>query len=322
MEAILRQKARRADLLLPLPRPVSSFGGRTIDRTFLFLLEADPESPRALRIRRSSREAEVIPLAAAGATPDPYGLARPGDGTLWALAAQGRELLRYDEDTGKLVESRALPGTFPGIWDLAGSVLLAKAPLRAGDALLFREAEGSLLAFGSVSAGIAGEAAGLLLQNLIACGPSEGDELPCWRVTDGSELFLVNAREETRQIALAGQPPPPEPPSRDALRDADSRSGIAQPPGILDAQVTSSETAWILLREAEGSCDVLVRTDLDASFARLRLGGRYAAILECRAGKAHLLRADGVSEWIEGPRPDRSSGGDSRIGSDRGGPGG
>jgi hypothetical protein len=308
VEAILRPKIRRGDSLRPLARSVRRFGGRALDRICLDVLDADADSPCVVRTHRASRESREILLSASGALIEPYGLAHTAGGALWVIADRGRELLRFDDETGRLVEARPLAGTFTGLWSLAGSLILARAPVRAGDPLLFRDEDGSLVAFSSLCARPGGEGASLLFDNLLAAGPSAGAELLFWRVADGSELYSVNDRGETsRMDALTAESRTGCVPEL-ALRDADAgRPDAAAIPLIADALAASEDICWILVRPLRGAEDRLLRTG-GATASWHVLAGRYAAILETRSGHVHLLRSDGASDWVSVPSREQLEG--------------
>jgi hypothetical protein len=308
VEAILRPKIRRGDSLRPLTRIVTRFAGRALGRTWLDVLDANPDSPCVVRTHRASRESRDVPLSASGALIEPYGLAHTPVGAFWALADRGRELLRFDDDTGRLLESRPLAGIFTGLWSLAGSLILARAAARAGDPLLFRDEDGSLVAFSSLCARPAGEGASLLFDNLLAAGPSAGAELLVWRVADGSQLYVINDRGETSLMDALTADPRTECGAELALRDADAvRPDAAARPLIGDALAVSEDACYLLLRPLRGAGDRLLRTGGGAA-SRHALAGRYAAILETRSTHVHLLRPDGASEWISVPSRVQSAG--------------
>jgi len=275
--------------------PVGEYGGRWIGAKEIRLLDAS--LPGLYRIDRATLATSVQPLSGADAPLDPYGIALPGDGTVWVLADRGRFVFRFSEATGERVEKRRLPEPCQGIatfWNSAGFFAVR---LRPNERMLLRAENGSLRPFSPLSSRAATGLPEHLIANLVKCGTATKGAIPCWFVAGEPEVLLVDRTGALRPIAVPSLARPS--PARGASREP----GVAFTYPIRDVFLLDGSALWTLTNQ-EGN-----RTPLEDGARRgrhvtlvrrgrsertLELPAEARAILDASERSLVLLFADGT----------------------------
>ena len=250
------------------PEPVGGYGGRWIGPREIRILDVSP--PTILRIDRATRTATRQRLEDAGVLLDPYGLALPGDGTTWVLGDRGRSVLRFAEESGKLVEKRRLSVPCQGIATFWEQAVFVAVRLRLGERLLLRFEGNALLPFSTVSSrgpirNSDRDLATHLIRNLFRCGSGDAETVPCWFVAGEPEVLRIGRDGAVRPIAV----PDFAAPSRRGPVAGDPGGAFRYP--VRDAFLAAGGL-WILSNQ-EGE-----RTPLEAGASR----GRHAVLLRER----------------------------------------
>lgn len=255
--------------------PVGEYGGRWVGGTEIRLL--DPSVPAIRRIDRTTLSAKVQPLTGADAPLDPYGLALPGDGTIWVLADKGRLAFRFSEATGERVEKRRLPEPCQGVatfWNHTGFLAVR---LRASERMLLRAENGAFRPFSPL---VSRSAAGLpeqLIANLLRCGSGTRREVPCWFAAGAAEVFLVGRNGDVRAIPVPSYAAPS--PARGVSREP----GVAFTYPVRDAFLLDGDALWVLSNQ-DGN-----RTPLEEGARR----GRHVSLVRSgRPERAIALAAE------------------------------
>jgi hypothetical protein len=245
--------------------PVGDYGGRWVGAKEIRLL--DVSVPALYRIDRATLATTVQSLSGADAPIDPYGIALPGDGTVWALADKGRFVFRFSEATGERVEKRRLPEPCQGIatfWSHAG---LFAVRLRPNERMLLRAENGALRPFSSLTSRSAPGLPEHLIANLLKCGSGTRAAIPCWFVAGDPEIFLVDRMGVLRPVAVPSFARPS--PARVVSREP----GVAFTYPIRDAFLIDGHAIWTLTNQ-EGD-----RTPLEDGARR----GRHVTLV--RSGR-------------------------------------
>jgi len=274
------------------PRLVGEFGGRAVAGREILVLDVAP--PAIRRIDRRTLRARTTPLSVDGRL-DPYGIAVPGDGTLWALSDKGRILVRFSATTGEPLEKRKLLEPGQGVatlWDRIGVIAIR---LRAGEPLLLAAEKNGLRPFSSIVSRSAPDVTSHLIGNLLRCGSGTGDALPCWFLAGPPEVALVQRDGGVTRISVpsfarvAPRPAPGRDPGAGFVYPV--RDAFLEPGGL-----------WVLSNQ-EG-----MRTPLEEGAVRGRhvgfvregrtrrvvaLDREARAILDAGQGRLVLLYADG-----------------------------
>jgi hypothetical protein len=282
--------------------PVGDYGGRWVGEKEIRLL--DTSLPALYRIDRATLATSVQPLSGADAPLDPYGMALPGDGTVWTLADKGRFVFRFSEATGERVEKRRLPEPCQGIatfWNHAG---LFAVRLRPNERMLLRAENGALRPFSPLSSRSAPGLAEILIANLLRCGSGTKAAIPCWFVAGDPEVLLVDRIGIIRPIAVPSFALPS--PARGVSREP----GVAFTYPIRDAFLIDGQAIWTLTNQ-EGD-----RTPLENGARRgrhvtlvrgrrsertLELPAEARAILDATERSLVVLFADGTVRRIHVP---------------------
>lgn len=217
---------------------VGEYGGRWIGGNEIRLL--DPATPAIHRIDGETLSSRVQPLTGADAPLDPYGLALPGDGTIWALADKGRFVVRFSERTGALVEKRSLPEPCQGIATFWNNVGFLAVRLRPGERMLLRAENGAFRPFSPLVSRPAAGLPGQLIANLVRCGSGTSREVPCWFAAGDPDVFLIARSGETRSIRVPSFASPS--PARGASREP----GVAFTYPLRDAFLLDGDALWVL----------------------------------------------------------------------------
>ncbi len=279
--------------------PVGDFGGRAIDAGSIRLLDLSVPAVRV--IDRASLRSSVRRLSGFDDSLDPYGLAATGDGTVWVLAGKGRFLLRFSENTGRLLERRVLAEPGQGVFDLWGRVGVVAVRLRPDEPLLLRLSEREFLSFSGLTSRRASGVTAALIRNLFRCGSGTPDAIPCWFTAAPAEVALLGPDARVRPVAVPSFAQPA------VSAGGDPAASFTYP--VRDAFL-SDDGLWVLSNQ-EGD-----RTPLDAGarrgrhVARVRdgrpnlvisLDREARAILDAGAGGLVMLFADGTLSRVRTP---------------------
>jgi hypothetical protein len=262
--------------------PVGDYGGRWVGTKEIRLLDAS--LPALYLIDRATLATTVLSLSGTDAPIDPYGIALPGDGTVWTLADKGRFVFRFSEATGERVEKRRLPEPCQGIatfWSHAG---LFAVRLRPNERMLLRAENGALRPFSSLNSRSASSLPEQLIANLLKCGSGTRAAIPCWFVAGDPEVLLVDRMGVIRPVAVPSSARPS--PDRVARREP----GVAFTYPIRDAFLIDGHAIWTLTNQ-EGD-----RTPLEDGARRGRhvtlvRGGRSERTFELPAEGRAILDA-------------------------------
>jgi hypothetical protein len=249
--------------------PVGEYGGRWIGTREIRLF--DTRVPGLYRIDRATLATTVQPLLGADVPLDPYGIALPGDGTVWVLADRGRFVIRFSEATGERVEKRRLPEPCQGIATFWNSAGLFMVRLRPNERMLLRAENGSLRPFSPLSSRSASGLAEQLIANLVKCGTGTKDAIPCWFVAGDPEVMLVGRTGALRPIAVSSLARPS--PARGTSREP----GVAFTYPVRDAFLLDGGSLWTLTNQ-EGD-----RTPLEDGARR----GRHVILM--RHGRSERM---------------------------------
>lgn len=280
--------------------PVGDYGGHWVGGGEIRVL--DTAAPPVLRrIRRDTLSSSVRALSGADAPLDPYGLALPGDGTVWVLADRGRFVFRFSETTGERVEKRRLSEpcqTIATLWNRAGFFAV-----RVGESepLLLRDTGGGLRPFSPlVSRRAEGAPEEQLIANLAKCGSGTRDALPCWFVAGEPRIFLLDRRGALRPVVVPSR-------ARRSAAAPESLPGVGFTYPVRDVFLFDRDSLWVLSNQ-EGDRTPLEDGAIRGRHASLLRSGRVErevelprearAILDATASSLVLLFADGNIERI------------------------
>lgn len=275
-------------LLLSIPiadgpsRPVGDFGGRWVGAREIRLLDA--RVPALHRIDRATLATTLQPLTGADLALDPYGIALPGDGTVWVLAGKGRFVFRFSEATGERVEKRRLPEPCQGIatlWNHAGFFAVR---LRPSERLLLRSVNGAFFPFSSLVSRPARGVTELLIANLIRCGSGTKRAVPCWFTAGDPEVFLLDRTGALRALAV----PSFAAPSRARGEGRDPGTAFTFP--VRDVFLLEGDALWVLANQ-EGNRTPLEEGALRSRHAVLLRSGRPDRVVALRAEARAILDA-------------------------------
>jgi hypothetical protein len=228
----------------------------------------DASIPAVHRIDRMNLARTVQRLVGADVPLDPYGIALPGDGTVWTLADKGRFVFRFSEATGERVEKRRLPEPCQGVTTFWNRAAFFAVRLRAGERVLLRSDGGALWPFSPL---VSRSAPGLeqhLIANLVKCGSGNRNGIPCWFLAGDPDVLIVDRTGSLTTVSVPTYALP------SATRDAGRDPGASFTYPVRDAFLLDGGALWVLANQ-EGD-----RTPLEDGARR----GRHAALV--RAGRA------------------------------------
>ena len=246
--------------------PVGEYGGHWVGGDEIRVLDASAPSV-IRRIHRATLATTIQPLNGADVPLDPYGLALPGDGTIWVLADRGRFVFRFSEATGERVEKRRMPEPCQAITTLWNRAGLFAIRLRAEERLLLREVDGRFRPFSSLVSRAADNPTEQLIANLVKCGTGSGSELPCWFVAGEPRVLILDRRGSVRPIAVPSF-------ARQSGTPAETVPGAGFTYPVRDAFLVDRDSIWVLGNQ-EGD-----RTPLEDGAIR----GRHVSLV--RHGRA------------------------------------
>jgi hypothetical protein len=250
-------------------RPVGDFGGRWVGEREIRVFDASV--PAVHRIDRATLATTVQPLTGADSSLDPYGIALPGDGTVWVLGDRGRLVYRFSEATGERVEKRRLPEPTQGVLTLWRHAGFFAVRLRSGEPLLLRAMDGGLRPFSPLASRSASDVTELLIANLIRCGSGTRRALPCWFTAGEPEVFLLDRGGALRRVSV----PSFATPRAESRPKSDPGAAFTFP--VRDAFLLESGALWVLSNQ-EGD-----RTPLEEGSLR----GRHASLV--RPARPHRV---------------------------------
>jgi hypothetical protein len=182
----------------------------------------------------------VQSLTGADVPLDPYGLALPGDGTIWVLADKGRFVFRFSEATGERVEKRRIPEPCQGLATFWNQVGFFAVRLRPGERMLLRPENGAFRPFSPLVSRSGSGLADQLIVNLVRCGSGSRREIPCWFAAGEPEILLVARNGQVRPV------PVPSFASPSPAREASREPGVAFTYPVRDVFLMEGEAMWIL----------------------------------------------------------------------------
>jgi len=182
------------------PALITGYGGRVSASAGTAILDLGSR-PRVLRFPRDVAAGGELFLTGADVLLDPYGLAVPGDGTIWTLGDKGRALLRFGQEDGRLVEKRRLPSPCQTIAGAGTRVFFALIRIGGREPLLGRADNGGFRPFSDLVSRGAPDRLSAAVRNLFRCGSGVGDETPCWFMAGPPEVFLIGPDGRVRRVA-------------------------------------------------------------------------------------------------------------------------
>jgi hypothetical protein len=280
--------------------PVGEYGGHWVGGDEIRLLEAT-NPPVLRRIRRATLATSLQALGGADLSIDPYGVALPGDGTVWALADRGRFVFRFSEATGERVEKRRLAEpcqALTTLWNHAGFFAVR---VRESERMLLREIDGRLQPFSELVSRRAEGTTEQLIANLVKCGTGTRDAVPCWFVAGEPRVLLLDRRGGLHPVSVPSW-------ARTSPARAGSVPGVGFTYPIRDAFLLDRDTLWVLGNQ-DGDRTPLEEGALRGRHVSLVRFGRAErvvelprearAILDASADRLVLLYADGEIERID-----------------------
>ena len=242
--------------LLPEERVVGRI--RESDRVRLLTTEA-----RLVTFERRSGTITVREIRGLARNEDPWGLAPAGRNRAYTLL--DAEVLGEVDDDGQIVRRVRLPQPSVGLFSLGQEVLLQPASVRPGDQLLRRINLSGLdfTTVGTLRADQFDTRSERLTLNLVNCGSTQIDELPCWFNQD-ARVHRVRLIGSGRIVDLVGV----------GLAPHASRSleHLETPGPALDGHIDASGRLWVLVGRSRdrGSWTFVI--------ARYLEGGRLDAV--------------------------------------------
>ena len=301
----------RPDGAQPEAGPVRSFGGKSSNGDVVFLLDLPDGRGQPCRVvsfhwrepgAMTNVELEKSPMPL-----DPYGLARPNDGTFWILGEKGRSVGRFDEASGKLVQWKALPEAASGIWNFGPLVVFAPLQFRGDEPLLAVEEQGRHRPFTRLKARRGVGSPETLALNLLECGFGGRTELPCWWLAGSSEILLIDENEAVRMVpapSLIGPRPPGGTEGSTTKLDA-LITDLPYP--IRDVLLLDRGSFWLLTNQ-EGSRSLaeqgavrsrhVIRVEKGRAARTIELPKPGRAILGGDDERLLLLFRDGTIDWL------------------------
>ena len=258
--------------------------GRTRDTGRVRLLTT---RPRLVSFRLSDGSAVSLPITGLESHESPWGLAGTEDGLVTLV---GPVTVARLGPKGRVTERVALRQPQLGLFGLGESVLLQPATPDSNQAVLRRMnfLDGQSQPVGSLRSSRFETRAESLARNLVGCGSTQVDELPCWfnhdltidRISDEGEGRTVRVRLS----GFEGER------SRQGIR------GIGEPGPIVDVHIDRSRALWVLLRRPASSPARFVLARLSDSGAltnATELTGQPRLILDAEARECLLFVGTG-----------------------------
>ena len=272
----------------------------------LFVSESGSGPARIVSLTpQDSGAVTQVRLEASAPLIDPYGLARPGDGSIRVLADKGRSVARFDERSGKLLGVDALPEPCAGIWSVGANVIVAPVRLRGGEPLLaLATRNGGFRPFTSLESRRGKNSAETVSLNMFECGFALAGALPCWWLNGEPEVLLIDEKEQVVRVPGASLVGPAGPPSG-AARDFDAFLQELRFP-MRDVFLLSRQASWSLTNQ-EGSRPLTDPARIRGRHLVLMEGGRVTKSIPLpKSGRAILggdsrgvlvLYEDGSIDW-------------------------
>lgn len=248
----------RSATLRPIFGPVVSadtISGRADDGKGMIWLMVGGAS--LVRIDPTARAGLEVALQLPGREPC-WGLARLSDGSMWTL--MGRNVVIEISPEGRVGRQIALPQPHLGLFAKGDRLIFQRASLPPNTPALFaghpddaQPSAWSAMTTRPFEALAPGAAAAL---NLVACGITERDEMPCWFPGEPA-VSLISPDGRTRRLELAGLPYPapetlinarsPQRPIRDVFVERDGTMWVIST-GTAPERDRKLPGGWLLAR--------------------------------------------------------------------------
>ncbi len=268
------------DLLHPGEKVV----GRTRDNGRVRLLTT---KPRLMSVRLSDGSVVSQPIEGLEPGETPWGLARTSKGFLTLVGPA--TVARVDLE-GHVTERVALQGPQVNLFGLGETLLLQPATTTADEAVLrrVRLPGGESQSVGSLRSLQYETRAQTLALNLVGCGSTQADELPCW-FNQGLTIDRIRRVGDGRmfRVRLSGFEDP---------RARQGVEGIEDPGPIIDVHIDRNRALWVLLRRPSSvpARFVLAKfSDSGELRDSMELAGRPRLILDAEARRCLLLVGTG-----------------------------
>ena len=279
--------------------PVGDFGGRSIEPGRIRIL--DLAVPAIRSFDRTTLRESTWRLAGAGVVLDPYGFAATGDGTVWLLGGKGRFLLRFSEDSGALIEKRALADPGQGVLVVWGRVGLIPVRLRPDEPLLLLSDGDAFRSFSTLASRRAPDLPAALIRNLFRSGSGAAVAIPFWFTAGPAEVLLLSRDGGIRRVAVPSfaLPSPPSPRDPGGAFTYPVRDVFATEDGMWVLTNQEGDRSPLAEGARRGLHVVLVREGRPNRVADLAREAR--AILDASLESLVLLFADGSISRVPAP---------------------
>jgi len=216
--------------------PIADLGtisGHVVKGDKVILMAGDASLVR-IDLQASTHSTMTLPCSTGNRC---WGLAGLNDGTLWTL--KGMHSVMQLPGEGQALREVPLEAAQLGIHGTGSRLVLQPGTLPAGDPVLYAGAPGvmrqpwSTMRARPFVALATGAAAAL---NLVSCGVSRTDELPCW-FPDEPALSLISESGATRVVTLEGLP--------HAAPELLINARVPQRP-VRDVFVEADGTIWVI----------------------------------------------------------------------------
>jgi hypothetical protein len=188
------------DGVQPSAGPVRTLGGKSRSANIVFLLDLRDEARGPARVLkfnlRQPNTVTIVELEKTSKALEPFGLARPNDGSFWILADKGRAVARFDENTGRLLRFDALSQASEGVWTFGSRVVFGLVQLKGGEPLLAMAVNDGIRPFTNLKSRAGGSPPETLTKNIVECGFAETSHLPCWWVSGVPEVMRIHENGE------------------------------------------------------------------------------------------------------------------------------
>ena len=276
--------------VVPIVGPDEVVVGRARDGGSVWLLT---DEARLVHVSTSGRIRGAVTLKGLRDRDGVWGLAHTSRGTLVTLGGVSR-VIEFDR-SGLVSRRWHLDRQYLGLHGAPGGLLLQPVAFNGGRRVLEWTSHPSAppRAVGRLRVTSFGSRTGTLARNLVGCGMTQADEVPCWFNHD-PRVYRVSVRTTGGTVVDLGSP---------WNRGPGREQGPLDVRGpVVDALVASDGSLWVLLRQTPSARPVLVRYSADGRQTdRQDLDVDARLLIGADSYRVRLMSRDGVPVEV-GPR--------------------